>query len=107
MPDIQAFINAKQVLALKDTVIHAADSTLYKVQLLAMHSPINIESYFSLLLSRMPGLEIVETQEEDGFYHYSTGVLRNITKAREFEKIIRNSGWVDCFITTYTSGKRR
>jgi len=75
--------------------------TLYEVQLLALRSPIKIDNYFALLLSKMPGLKIRETLGEDGFYRYSAETFGSMEKAREFNALIRRSGWVDSFITVY------
>jgi hypothetical protein len=80
--------------------------TLYRVQLLALQTPIKHENYFGLLYSKIPGLKIEESQDEDGLYLYSTGVFTSMDEARKLEALIRNSGWIDCFIATYISGKR-
>ncbi len=88
-----------------DTVDYPA-GTYFKVQLLALLTPIKIAGYFGLLQNRIPGLKIVETIEPDGFYHYSTGVFGSYAEAKKYERLIRHSGWIDCFITVYTSGKR-
>lgn len=81
--------------------------TLYEVQLLALRSPIKINNYFALLLSKMPGLNIRETLGEDGFYRYSTETFGNKEKARDFNALIRKNGWVDSFITTYYVNSKR
>jgi len=81
--------------------------SIFQVQLLAMRAPINIDSYFALLLSKMPGLKIIETQSEDGLYRYIAGTFKSYEDAGKFNKRIRNSGWVDSFITSYSVlGKR-
>jgi len=88
-----------------DTVAYPA-GTYFKVQLLALLTPIKTRGYFGLLQNRIPGLKIVETIEPDGFYHYSTGVFGSYAEAKKYERLIRHSGWIDCFKTVYTSGVR-
>ena len=80
--------------------------TLFKVQLLALRTPIKVKDYFKQILAAIPGLTITETSEDDGFYHYSAQSLRSKAEAKELMRIIRKSGWKDCFIATYYSVKR-
>jgi len=90
----------------KESLSGEPGDTIYKVQLLALRTPININTYFALLFSRMPGLKIEESRDDDGLYRYNTKPFASMQKARDFEQIIRNNGWIDCFIATYISGKR-
>lgn len=94
------------VVVEKDTMDYIPGDTLYRVQLLALRSPIKIKDYFTHLLADVPGLTIEETLGEDGLYHYSTGTFSGIKDAREFLRIIKKSGWKDCFIAVYYGGKR-
>ena len=93
----------ERILAVKDTSVYMQGDTTYKVQLLALHTPIKIDNYFALLLSRMPGLKISETYGEDDLYHYSAGVFSSIKAARAFNMVIREHGWVDSFVTSHFS----
>jgi hypothetical protein len=89
-----------------DTTIYSNVGTLYKVQLIALPKKITRKSYFTILQADVPGLTIEESLGEDGLYHYSTGAFRKISEAKKLELIIRESGWVDCFIAIYDGGKR-
>lgn len=93
---------AEQVSVVKDSIVYIPGETLYNLQLLSLSSPVKIEDYFEQLLSDIPGLTIVETQAEDGFFHYSTGVFRNILDVRELLARFSISGWKDCSIVVYT-----
>ena len=97
---------AERISMVRDTLAYISGDTLYKVQLLALHLPIRVKGYFVRLLTDVPGLTIEELEGEDGLYHYSTGAFRGIIEAREFLHLIKQSGWTDCFIATYTAGKR-
>lgn len=97
---------AGQVSIVKDTMVYVPGITLYKVQLLALPARIKQPDYFRPLIANVPGLTIVESLGEDGLYHYSTGAFRSITEASKLERIIRESGWSDCFIAIYDGGKR-
>ncbi len=96
----------EQVNVIKDTRNYTPGDTLYKVQLLALSSRIKVKDYFNQLIADVPGLVIEERLGDDGLYHYSTGAFRGKADAREFLRIIRESGWKDCFIATYAGGKR-
>ncbi len=89
------------ILVESEKMAQFTSDTIYKVQLLAVSKPININNYFALLLSRIPGLKISENQGEDGLYRYTADTFTSIEKARNFNALIRQSGWVDSFITTY------
>ncbi len=97
----------ERVVLVNDAIenLNYAD-TVYRVQLLALHKPVTTENSFGLLISRLPGVKIVELFGEDNLYHYSAGVFKSLAEARKYEAVIRRSGWVDSFITTYISGKR-
>ena len=94
----QGINKAERVLAVKDTLVNIQGDSLYKVQLLALHTQIKISNYFALLLSRMPGLQISEIYGEDNLYHYSAGSFRTAQEAGAYNVKIRNCGWVDSFI---------
>lgn len=81
--------------------------TIYAVQLLALSKPIRIDNYFAMLLSKIPGLKISETRGEDGIYRYSAKTFQSLEKARKFNAVIRQNGWVDSFITTYYVVEKR
>jgi hypothetical protein len=89
----------------RETLSGEPGDTLYQVQLLALRNPIHINTYFALLLSKMPGLKIEESHGDDGLYRYNTKPFANRQKARDFEQAIRNNGWIDCFIATNISGR--
>ncbi len=97
----------ERVLEVKDTTALIPGDTIFRVQLLALSAPIKIKDYFGLLLSRMPGLKINETQGADGLYHYSAGVFSKVEDARVFNHRIRNSGWVDSFISSYFANQQK
>ena len=94
-------------MQLKDTISLSSGDTIFRVQLLALSTPIKIKDYFGLLLSRMPGLKINETRGADGLYHYSVGLFSEVEDARAFNHRIRNSGWIDSFISSYTDHKQK
>jgi hypothetical protein len=81
--------------------------TIYGVQLLAISKPIIINNYFALLLSKIPGLKISENIGEDGIYRYTADTFTSMEKAQKFNALIRQSGWVDSFITTYVVAEKR
>ena len=91
----------ERVLAVKGTAALNPGDTIFRVQLLALSAPIKIKDYFGLLLSRMPGLKINETHGADGLYHYSAGLFSKVEDARTFNHQIRNSGWIDSFISSH------
>ena len=96
-----AILHEKTIFVNRDTLKTITIDTLYRVQLLALRSPIKINNYFALLLSRVPGLKIIETHGEDGFYRYNAKTFGSMEEALKYNSFIRNSGWVDSFITTY------
>jgi hypothetical protein len=96
----------EEVSVVKDTTAYIPGEILYKVQLLALRSPIRVMGYFVRLLNDVPGLTIDEYEGEDGMYHYSTGSFRTISQAVDFLNIIKQSGWNECFIAIYKGGKR-
>ncbi len=96
----------EKISVVRDTVDVVKGDTLYKVQLLSLSVPIRVKGYFLRLLNDVPGLTIEEKVGEDGMYHYSTGAFKGMVEAREFLRIIKESGWKDCFIATYSAGKR-
>ena len=98
---------SKQVPIIKDTIFNVPVTT-YRVQLLAVRKPINVKDYFKQLLADVPGLTIEELKGEDGlYYYYSSKAFIGISEARELLQIIMKTGWKQCFITTYTAGKRK
>jgi hypothetical protein len=96
----------KHLPVLNDTIWNISKDTLYKVQLLAVRKPIKDYEYFAKLLANVPGLTIGETLGEDGLYHYSTMSFKGISEATSYQRIIKQSGWKDCFVATY-AGERR
>ena len=96
-----AIKQGETVLIERDSLFSLPGDTLYEVQLLTLHTPINIDNYFALLLSKIPGLKIREVQGEDGIYRYTAQIFSSLEKARKLNALIRQSGWVDSFITTY------
>lgn len=97
---------AEQVSTDKDMLVYVPGTTLYKVQLLSLPKSIKDKNYFTKLLKDVSGLKVMETLEEDGLYHYSSRIFIDIEEARSLMRIIRKSGWKDCFITVYKAGKR-
>jgi hypothetical protein len=97
---------AGQFSVVKDTMTLITGGTLYKVQLLALATRIKQKDYFTKLQDDVPGLIIEESLGEDGLYHYSTGAFRSLSEAKNLEYIIRESGWIDCFVAIYERGKR-
>jgi hypothetical protein len=97
---------AGQLSVVKDTMASITRGTLYKVQLLALSSQIKQKDYFTKLQADIPGLTIVESLGEDGLYHYSTGAFRSLSEAKNLQYIIRESGWINCFVAIYEGGKR-
>ena len=83
-----------------------AGETVYRVQLMAMSKSLDIKAYFAGLQSKINGLEIEESLEDDGLYHYSAGTFRNKAEALKLIKVIKESGWKDCFIVTYLATKQ-
>lgn len=96
----------EQVSIEKDTKVSLPGDTLYKVQLLALRKSIKVKNYFTQLLVSVPGLTIEETLGEDRLYHYSTGNFSSIVDARRFIRVVRRSGWKDCFVAIYVGNKR-
>lgn len=96
-----------QVTTILDTMVHTTIDTIYKVQLLALAHPLKGNEYFSKLMADIPGLTIEEKLGEDGLYHYSTVMsFKGKAEAHEFQRIIKESGWKDSFVTVYAGEKR-
>ena len=109
--EIPQTVNAKPAkverLAVNDAKVHANSETTYKVQLLASRKPVIIKDYFSVLQSAIPGLTIEESAGSDGYFRYSAGEFSVMADARALMQEIRRTGWKECFIATYISGKKR
>ena len=97
---------AEQVSVVRDSIVYVPGDTLYKVQLLALRKPLKSKAYFAQLLADVPGLTIEETLGEDGLYHYSTRAFKGIAESREFQRIIKKSGWKDSFVAIYVGENR-
>jgi len=97
---------AEKILIIKDTAAYVKGAMLYNVQLLALRKPIQIKDYFKNLQAVVPGFEVVETLGKDGIYRYSSVAFSDIMKAREFLRLIRESGWPNGFVTIYYGEKR-
>lgn len=71
----------------------------YKIQLLATRKPVEIREIFGILLNTFKNLEIDETLESDGLYHYTTGMFRSRKAASDFVKLLYDAGWEECYIS--------
>lgn len=85
----------------KNTTEAKADkgSYRYKIQLLATSKPVDKSEIFGMLLNSIKNLEIEETLESDGLYHYSTGLFKSKKAASDFVKLLNDSGWNECYIS--------
>ncbi|MCK9628271.1 MAG: SPOR domain-containing protein [Bacteroidales bacterium] len=71
----------------------------YKIQLIATTRKLDKTEIFCTLLKTINNLEIEETKESDGLYHYSTGLFKNIKAASDFVKLLHDAGWKECYIS--------
>lgn len=75
------------------------ESYRYKIQLLVTSKPVDKSEIFGILLSSIKNLEIEESLESDGLYHYSTGLFKSKKAASDFVKLLNDSGWNECYIS--------
>jgi len=71
----------------------------YKIQLIATSKPLDKAETFGMLFNRINGIEIDETLESDGLYHYSTGLFKSKKAASDFVKLLNDAGWKECYIS--------
>ena len=101
------YINKKLEMVIRDTVINLKRTLLYDVQLYTSHKQIKPEDLFTQLISKVPGIKVIEMTGKDGLYHYSTGVFLNPDEAYEYFHYIREKGWIFGYVSIYTGGKRK
>lgn len=74
---------------------------LYRVQILALKNPINLETV------KVNGVEgEVYSFENNGFTRYYMGEFRDLKSATDFKEQIRKSGFEDACIVAYKNGDR-
>ncbi len=71
----------------------------YKIQLIATSKPIDKTEIFCILLKNIKNIEIYDTLESDGLYHYTTGMFKSKKAASDFVKLLYDAGWKECYIS--------
>jgi septal ring-binding cell division protein DamX len=74
---------------------------VYVLQLMASRSPVNINTYFSKILAKIPTLEIAETHQKDGWVRYHVGIYKTPQEAMTKVHQLKASGWKEFFIAPY------
>lgn len=76
-------------------------NVLYRVQILALKNPINLESV------KVNGVEgEVYSFENNGYTRYYIGEFKDLKSANEFKEQLKKSGFEDACIVAYKNGDR-
>jgi len=94
-----------ELIRKKTDILYFPNDTIYRIQLLALKTPLKDTYHFTQLLIKFPELRILESLEKDGLYHYGIGPFGNETEARNVMKKIKAAGWDSCFLVAYIAAK--
>lgn len=93
-----------QISLTTDSTTYVPGVILAKLQFLTSATPLNVSEYFKELLADVPGFTILETQDSDGMYHYTSEAFRDVSEVRELVGIFTASGWKNCAVIIYAGG---